>query len=1239
KYTKKIKEQEDLIDTLSDQLAEEKHIVMIKQTEISELEECLRNKELQSENKHLKSKVVDCQMCQNLQVQVEELKSVNESFNLSMEELYKARTLAEATLRERDEKIFVLQKKLRLLEEQSKVFHEVQSECDSEIFHDTKDNSENDLIFSLQTQLQENAELVVRFADKKYFVSKENESLKDDIESLQTENNVLKSGESELSEKIDQMKSQVLKLSEKLQISNQEMKQQIILLKKTNELIAPPTTQTDTTMIPTETPIIAPTIPPSPDYTPASPDYSPASETEFDPSKDPSSGHILPLPAVSSFLSSDDDTTDNDTPDTPPSPTHDILFTEITASAQRSPVIPHSSSRHSLSDHSSPDLSSTSAGPSRKRRRSPMTSVPALPPVSEALSPVHADLIPSPKRVRDIGYLVDVEVGPRETRVERVTHPAMPEDIPEPAQEGAVEVKYETLGDLVQRIVGVESAVTALTWWNSHKRTIGVDVAYAMKWAGLMKLMTEVYCPRNKIQKMDTGLWNLTMKGTDLTAYTQRFQELILLCTIMVLDEEDKVERFIKGLPNNIQGNVIMANSARLQDAIRIANQLMDKKLQGYTARSAENKRRIAYTTENNKRKGYVGSFPYCNKCRLHHEGLCNIRCGNCKKTGHQTRDCRVTVTPNTQGAAVGNQKGIVCYECGRPGHFKKDCPKLRNQNRGNQTTNKTGNKTEGNEVTAKAYAIGGGGINPDSKFFTGTFLLNNYYASMLFDSGADRSFVSTTFSALLDVTPSTLDTSYAIELTDGKVLETNIILRGCTLGLLGHPFNIDLMPVELGGFDVIIGMDWLAKYHALIIYDERSSVFLMEISSSPWGAPILFVKKKYGSFRMCIDYRKLNKLTVKNRYPLSRIDDLFDQLQGSRVYLKIDLGFGYHQLRVREEDIPKITFRTRYGHYEFQVMPFGLTNALTLFMDLMNRQKLCSAPISALPEGNENFVVYCDASHKGLVAVLMQKDKVIAYASRQLKKELNMRQRRWLELLSDYDCEIRYHPRKANVVADALSRKERSKPLRVRALVMTIGLNLPKKILNAQSKAKKEENLINEDLHGMINKLEPRADRTLCLNNQNWISCFGDLRALIMHESHKLKYSIHPGSDKMYQDLKKLYWWTNMKPEIATYVSWDKHLPLVEFSYNNSYYTSIKAAPFEAFYGRKCRSPICWAEVRDRQLTGPEIIHETIEKIVQIKSRIQAARDRQKSYADIRQKPLEFQVEDKVMLKVSPWK
>ncbi|GKB57051.1 putative reverse transcriptase domain-containing protein, partial [Tanacetum coccineum] len=709
----------------------------------------------------------------------------------------------------------------------------------------------------------------------------------------------------------------------------------------------------------------------------------------------------------------------------------------------------------------------------------------------------------------------------------------------------------------------------------------------------------------------------------------------------------------------------------------------------------------------------------------------------------------------------------------------------------------------------AKVYAVGHARINPDSNVVTGTFLLNNRYDSVLFDIGADRSFMSTAFSSQIDITPTVLDHYYDVELANGRIIRLNTILRGSTLNFLNHPFNIDLMPVELGSLDVIIGMDWLEKYQEFIICaekivrihwgketlivrgDRRCPIFLAHVTTKdtedkskekrledvliihdfpdvfpedlsglpptrqvefqinlipgaapvarapyrlapsemkelseqlkelsdkgfirpsflPWGAPVLFVKKKDRSFRMFIDYRELNKLTVKNRYLLPRIDDLFDQLQGSSVYSKIDLRSGYHQLRVREEDIPKTAFKTRYSHYEFQVMLFGLTNAPAVFMDLMNRvckpyldkfvivfiddiliysknkqeheehlklilellkkeelyakfskcefwiskvqflghvidsqglvvyyrrfiegfskitkpmtkltqkkvmfgwgnkqeaafqllkQKLCSAPILALPEGSEDFIAYCDASIKGLGTVLMQRDKVIAYASRQLKiheknytthdlelgavvfalkiwrhylygtkctvftdhkslqyilnqMELNMRQCHWLELLSDYDCEIRYHLGKANVVADALSRKERIKPLRVRALVMTIGLDLPKKILNAQTEARKPENIKNEEVGGMLienskdleklrmEKLEPRVDGTLCFNGKSWLPCCGDLRNLIMHESHKSKYSIHPGSDKMYQDMKKLYWWPNIKADIATYVS-----------------------------------------------------------------------------------------------------
>ncbi|GJY27835.1 putative reverse transcriptase domain-containing protein [Tanacetum coccineum] len=946
-----------------------------------------------------------------------------------------------------------------------------------------------------------------------------------------------------------------------------------------------------------------------------------------------------------------------------------------------------------------------------------------------------------------------------------------------------------------------------------------------------------------------------------------------MMCTKMVPEEEDQVEKLIGGLPNNIQGNVVAAETTRLQDVIRIANNLMDQKLKGYAVRNAKNKRRLdtnerdnhrqqppfkrqntggqnvarAYTADNNEKRGYGGTLPYCNRYKLHHEGRCIVRCGKCRKVGHITRDCRAAIAATTQGTPRQNQRVNTYYEYGAQENFKKNCPKIKSQNRGN--------KARVPDARGKTYVLGGGDANPDANTVMGMFLLKDHHAYILFDSGVNRSFVSNTFSALLDIIPSTLDISYAIELADERTSETNTMLRGCTLGLLGYLFSIDLMPIDLGSFDVIIGMDLLANNHAVIVCDEK-------IVCIPYGNEVLIVqgdisdkeKKSTLSIISCIKTHKyINKgclvflvqVTVKETKDNSKekqpedvptvrdFSEVFlEDLPGLPLTRQIELRSGYHQLRVCNEDIPKTAYRTGYGHYEFQVMPFRLTNSPTVFMDLMNRinsgvaqkgritrqvlkvrllavegflkiakpmmkltqksvkfdwgekeetafqtlkQKLCSAPILALPEGSENFVVYCDISHKGLGTMLMQKKKVIAYASRQLKiheknytthdlefgvvvfalkmwrhylygtkcvvftdhnslqyildqKELNMRQHRWLELLSDYDYELRYHPGKANVV-----------------------------------EARKVENYITKDLCGMIKKLEPRTDGMLCLRNRSWIPCFGNLRALIIHESHKSEYSIHPRSDKMYQDLKKRYWWRNMKAKIATYVGkcmtyakvkaeyqkpsgllvqpkilqwkwenitmdfvtklpkmasgqdtiwvivdrrtkfahflpikendsmekltrqylkevvsrhgvpvliifdhdgrftsqfwqslqvalgtqldmntayhpqtdgqsertiqmledmlracvmdfrkgWDRHVPLVEFSYNNSYHTSIKAAPFEALYGRKCRSPIYWDEVGEAQLTGPEFFCETTEKIVQIKHRIQAARDR----------------------------
>nr|GEW15319.1 putative reverse transcriptase domain-containing protein [Tanacetum cinerariifolium] len=247
------------------------------------------------------------------------------------------------------------------------------------------------------------------------------------------------------------------------------------------------------------------------------------------------------------------------------------------------------------------------------------------------------------------------------------------------------------------------------------------------------------------------------------------------------------------------------------------------------------------------------------------------------------------------------NQWVVTCFECGVQWHYKKDCPKLKNKNQGNQAGN-------GN-AQATTYVVGTAGSNPNSNVVTGTFLLNNRYALILFDTGTDRSFVSTTFSSLLNIIPTTLDHGYDVELADSKIIRVNTIIRGCTLNFQNHPFNIDLMLVEVGSFDVILGMDWLTKNHVIIGYDEK-------IVCIPYGNEILIVRGN----------RSNNGLE-------SRLNIIsFECLLEYRPEI-------YHQLRVREEDIPKTAFRTRYGHYEFQVMSFGLTNAPDVFMDLMNRE------------------------------------------------------------------------------------------------------------------------------------------------------------------------------------------------------------------------------------------------------------------------------------------------------------
>nr|GEW54696.1 hypothetical protein [Tanacetum cinerariifolium] len=828
----------------------------------------------------------------------------------------------------------------------------------------------------------------------------------------------------------------------------------------------------------------------------------------------------------------------------------------------------------------------------------------------------------------------------------------------------------------------------------------GVEGAVETK---MKQLITLEFYLIEEVQRMEHELWNLEVKEYDVVAYTQRFNELDLMYPRMVEPERVKVDAYIRGLTDNTKGEVVTflkfrfegvtevtsSKPADLNEAVRMAHKLMEQKLQARDAR----------ILEGNKQKW---------------ESL--------------------------QG---GNSSG----------HTRNRCLKKVKQE-------------EVREAHGLAYAIKDAepqGLN----VVTGTFLLNNCYAFVLFDSCSDRIFVDTRFSAMLDIDLIKIGASYEVELADGRVASTNTILKGCTLNLVNHIFEIDLMPIELGTFDVIISMDWLVKNDAVIVYGEkvvripyRNEMLIVEsdkgvsrlkvilcikarkyvergchlflthvmkskskekrmedvpiirdfpkvfpeeflgippsrkvefridlvaraapVARAPYRLALSEMKefsKKDGSFRMCIDYRELNKLTVKNRYPLLRIDDLFDQLQvmpfgltnapgmfmdlmnrvcnpyldkfvvvfiddillysmdeeehekhlmiilellkKERLYTmfsKCDfwldslqfLGHVINRSGVHIEATKNwaaLTMPTEVrkfhgldGYYRRFIEGFSLISKPLTKLTQKNKkyewrkeeeafqtlkQKLCNALVLVLIEGTEDFVVYCDISLKGYGAVLLQGEKVIAYASRQLKVHE--------ENYTTHDLELGvvvfafrlwrhylYGTKKVNVVADALSQKERIMPLHVRALMMTIHNDLSERICEAQKGAMKKNGLRN----------------------------------LVMHESHKSKYSIHPGSDKMYQYLKPLYWWLNMKADIATYVS--KCLTCAK----------VKAEP----------------QKPSGLLQQHEIPVWKLERITKyfVSGLPRTLNGRQKSYAYKRLKSLEFKVGDMVLLKVSPWK
>nr|GEX47667.1 putative reverse transcriptase domain-containing protein [Tanacetum cinerariifolium] len=740
-------------------------------------------------------------------------------------------------------------------------------------------------------------------------------------------------------------------------------------------------------------------------------------------------------------------------------------------------------------------------------------------------------------------------------------------------------------------------------------------------------------------------------------SYFLKCQPLNLRALRELLDsvsEKDKVKRYVDGLPDTIYGSVMETKPKTMQDAIDFATELMNKKINIWAERQADNKRKSDDTTQNNHqqpnkiqntgrayaigngdKRAYEGPRP----CPVRNEGIVEATTGTYEQRHHKTKFLTL------------RRSGLVCQ---KERWVFSDVHRLQRIE-----------QTDSEDIPKTAFRTRYGHY----EFQVMPFSLTNAPAVFM-------ELMNRVCKLYLDKFVIVFIDDILIYSKSKKEHEGHLRVQ-----FLGHVINCRGFHVDPAKIESI--KDWASPKTATEI---RQFLGLAG-----------YYKRFIEGFSKIA--KSMTKLTQKD-FKFDWGDKQEVAFQGIMQKREKVIAYALHQLKVHEKN---------YTTHDLELG--AVVFALMIWRHYLYGTKC---------------MVFTD--HKSLQHILDQ-------------KELNIRQRRWLELLSDYDCKIRYHPRKENVVADALSRKERV-PLRVRALVMTIGLDLPKQILKAQTKARKLKNIKNEDVGGMLienainpeairmENLELSADGTLCLNSRSWSPCYGDLRTVIMHKSHKSKKCLtyakvkaeHQRPSGLLVQPKIPEWkWDNIIMDFFTKLSkssqgydtiwvivdrltksaifmpmrekdpldnlarmylkealgtnldmstayhpetngqsertiltledmlraclidfgnaWVKHLPLVKFSFNKSYHASINAAPFEALYGRKCRSPVCWAEVGQVHLTGPELVQETMKRIIQIKQKIENARDRQKSYADLKRKPMEFHVRDKVMLKVSPWK
>nr|GEV93016.1 putative reverse transcriptase domain-containing protein [Tanacetum cinerariifolium] len=932
----------------------------------------------------------------------------------------------------------------------------------------------------------------------------------------------------------------------------------------------------------------------------------------------------------------------------------------------------------------------------------------------------------------------------------------------------------------------------------------GCEAAIGKSWNDFRALLVEEFCPRNEMEKLENEFWNHTMVAANHVAYTSRLHKLAKLVPHLVTPKSSRIERYINGLAPQIRGMLRMTQPTTIQSAILTAGILTDEAVRCGTLTKGNDKRKEieesskqGSTWKDNKksktgsgfmeivppRNDNVCTYPKCAKCYTFHpkNPPCKL-CYNWQKSGHYARQCWA---PIRQVALVNtvrmgqNQK--ACYECGSLDHLRYNCLKWKQatgQARNPLALERNGNtQNNGNQTRGRAFNWNAAEALQDPKVVMGTFSLNNQFDTVLFDYGADFSFISSKFAPLLNVEPCIVKLGYLIKIADGESVEVDKVICDCNIELGNSLFTIDLIPLGHGNFDVIGGILRVQGEHTL-------------------GATKALMNAK-------IDEPRISDIPVVRDFTDVFPEDLLGLPPQRLVEFRIDLVPGATLVMKSLYRLAPSKMQKMYGHFEFTVMPFGLTNAPAVFMDLMNwvckpyldkfiivfiddiliyskmkeehevhlklvlellrkeklyakiskyefwlqevhflghvvnqsenekyewgekeeeafqtlKNNLCDAPILSLQDGIEDFIVYCDALNQGLGCVLMQRGKALLVWHEECHlhgpqepstyfrpKELNMRQRRWIELFSDYECDIRYHPGKANMVADALSRKERVKPRCVQAMDMTIYLD---------------------------QQMERKKDGNLYFMDRIWVPLVEVVRMVILNEAHKSRYFVHPGSDKMYHDLRDMYWWPGMKRDIVVYngsgirslwillpsyllrsghdatwvivdrltksahflairedfstkklarlyidvivarngvllliisdrdgrftshfwqtvqkelgtrldlstayhpqtdgkskrtiytledmlraclidfgISWDVHLLLAEFSYNNSYYSSIRCAPFEALYGGKCRSPVLWAEIGKGSLIGPKLVLEKTDKVILIKEKLKA--------------------------------